>query len=228
MSLGSYELIFATVSLLLPGYIIDVILRTRRIRKSEESQIAFFRWLVLGTIAELFWLAPAFLVLAAHWDTDQELWRYIVEHRWWFTLGWIAAVLVWPFYVGWLLAEAERVYLSYRQAELRPAWWKTPATFVGRMVTAQGPINDDSAWDTKFTNVEQRDGGQWVLVELVDGGWVAGVFGPGSDASVDPNERDLYIADVRYTSFDQRLTGLGGPGGMLIPASRIHVIHFWE
>lgn len=223
MSVGSFELIFVTVSLLLPGYIINLILRTRRIRKSEESQIAFFRWLVLGTIAELPWLMAGFLLLAPHWDTDQQIWRYIVEHRWWFTVGWLTAVFAWPFLFGWLLAEAEAKYLQERGE--RAAWL---ATVVGRMVAAQGPINDDSAWDTKFTRVEQREGGQWILVELIDGGWVAGIFGEGSDASVDPQERDLYIADVRYTSFEERFPGLGDPGGILIPASRIRFIHFWE
>jgi hypothetical protein len=227
MSLDSFELIILTVSFLLPGYIIDLILRAERIRKSEESQIAFFRWLVLGTISNLPWLVIGFAFLAPHWDSNQELWDYVVDHRGWFVIAWVSIVFVWPVIVGRGLVKSERAYVRRRHKAGGADWSVWFAGFIGRMVATQGPINDDSSWDTKFSNLD-RSRGQWVLVELVDGDWIAGVFGEGSESSVDPNERDLYIADVRYTSFDARFPGLESQGGILIPPDQIKRIHFWE
>lgn len=224
MSLSSFELVFLTISLVLPGYAISLILRSRRIRKSEESQAAFFRWLVLGTIAELPWLIIGFLVLSPHWGTDRGVWNYIVDNRYPATLAWLLAVFVWPFVVGWVLGEAEAIYLLNRGRSTRR---NRLMSTTGRMVLAQSPINDDSSWDTKFTSLEGTEG-QWILVELVNGEWIAGVFGAGSDASVDPDERDLYIADVRYTSLAERFPGLERQGGILVPAGQIRIIHFWE
>lgn len=223
MSFGSFELAFLTITLLLPGYIIDLILRSKRIRKSEESQIAFFRWLVLGTVAELPWLVVGFLVLAPHSSNEQEAWAYIVDNRYAFALGWVIAIFAWPLVVGRLAAHSEAVYLERE----RDGFLHTCLAIIGRTVAAQAPINDDSAWDTKFTSLEGTQG-QWVLVELVDGTWIAGLFGQGSDASVDPNERDLYLARVLYTSLEEHFPGLERPGGVLIPAGQIRVIHFWE
>lgn len=222
MSLSSFELVFLTVSLLLPGYTINLILRSRRIRKSEKSQVAFFRWLVLGTIAELPWIIIGFLILSPHWVTDRGVWNYVVDSRYFATLAWLLAVFVWPFVVGWALGEAEAIHLQRGQGT-----WPRLLASIGRMVLAQSPINDDSSWDTKFTSLEGTEG-QWVLIELMNGEWIAGIFGSGSDASVDPTERDLYIADVRYTSIAERFPGLESPGGILIPAGQIRIIHFWE
>lgn len=63
---------------------------------------------------------------------------------------------------------------------------------------------------------------------LNDGGWVAGAFADGSYASIEPDERDVYISRVHFTSFDEQFPGLGSEGGMLIPASEIRLIRFWD
>lgn|GEM_PF-7071613 len=220
MTIGSYTIAFVTITLLMPGYMISLILIRHRRRKSEESQFTLFRWLALGTFSNLPWLIVGFLVLAPHWSTDREAWQFIVDHRLQAVIIWSFAVFIWPFILGDYLASAETRVVDGH------ARWRLDH-FIGSLVRAQAPINDDSSWDTKFTAIEGL-GGQWVLIVLTDDHWIAGVLGDGSDASVDPNERDLYLADVRYTSLDEQFPGLQRQGGVLIPAGQIRWIYFWN
>lgn len=220
MTIGSYAIAFVTITLLLPGYIVSLLLSAKRRRKSEETQFTLFRWFALGTVTELPWIIVGFLVLAPHWGTDREAWEYIAAHRWQAVIAWVIAVFVWPLLLGWYLVSAEQRHIDGRS-------WSSPDRFVGYLVAAQAPINDDSAWDTKFTEIEGVSG-QWVLIVLTSGDWIAGVLGKGSDVSVDPKERDLYIADVRYTSLDDRFSNLQRQGGVLIPAGQIRLIYFWQ
>jgi hypothetical protein len=220
VTIGSYMIAFVTITLLLPGYIVSLLLSMARRRKSEEAQFALFRWFVLGTICELPWLALGFLILAPHWKTDAAAWVYVTDHRFVATGLWVLAIFGWPFVVGRYLIRAEARWVKNKtQSRID--------RFVGQLVAAQGPINDDSAWDTKFTEIEGVSG-QWVLIVLISGDWIAGVLGKGSDVSVDPKERDLYIADVRYTSLDDQFPNLQRTGGILIPAGQIRLIYFWQ
>lgn len=204
MTVDSFQIAFLSVTLLLPGYIASLVLSARRARRREATEIEFFRWLALGAVCNAPWIMLSFLAAGDELRSDETAWAYAVDHRWWFVPWWTVAMFLWPWAVGWVLGRVQ-----------------------DRWIRSQSPRSGATAWQAKFIEVDKRHG-DWILVLLNDGGWVAGAFADGSYASIEPDERDVYISRVHFTSFDEQFPGLGSEGGMLIPASEIRLIRFWD
>lgn len=211
MTISSYQIALLTVTLLLPGYVVDVALTARKARRRQATELEFFRWLVYSVACNAPWLVVGLIVLGEDLGSERAAWDYVVEHRWQVGLGWLAAMFVWPALVGVMFARIHN----------------NPPPLLQPYVSRLYPESRASAWDAKFSEVDLRGGG-WMIVLLQDGGWVAGEFVRGSYASIEENQRDIYLARVDYTSFDADFPGLEREGGIYIPADQIRGIRIWD
>lgn len=209
MTITSFQVAFLTVTLLLPGYIASTVLAARRARRRDARELEFFRWLALGAVSIAPWLVFVFLVAGDRVGTERGAWQYAVDHRWIAAPLWLLVVFVWPFLVGEGLARLQN----------------QPGRLTRRYIR-QSARSHASAWDAKFSEMDQEPG-DWVLVILKDDNWVAGALADRSQASIEPGERDLYVSQVHYTSFDRGFGGVHAEGGMLLMADEIRVIRFW-
>jgi hypothetical protein len=82
-----------------------------------------------------------------------------------------------------------------------------------------------TAWDWHFSGLR---GYCYILVMLMDGGHVAGYFGPDSFASSDGGERDLYLEEEVDWTEEQGWKQRPERVGILIPAREIKCIEFWN
>lgn len=83
-----------------------------------------------------------------------------------------------------------------------------------------------NAWDWRFGLCHGRC---FMMVTLVDGAEVAGVFGEGSFASSDPAERDIYLEELWDVSDDGGAwTPRENRQGILLPAKEIRHVQFWS
>lgn len=80
-----------------------------------------------------------------------------------------------------------------------------------------------TSWDWIFSQTT----GVWVIVILKDGTKIAGVFQPGSFASSDPTERDLFLSNVYYYHEDAPWEPIPRNRGMLIRGDEIKYIQFF-
>ena len=81
-----------------------------------------------------------------------------------------------------------------------------------------------TAWDWKFSGSMKE---QWVLVTLKNGITFAGLFGRDSFAASNSEERDLYVQWI-YDINDDGTWAVPGKKGVLITASAVSTIEFWE
>lgn len=211
MTFGTFQIALLSVTLLLSGYIASGVLAARRARRRESTEIEFFRWLALGAVCNAPWVVLAFLIAGDQLRSQDTAWAFAVDHRVWIALVWLFAVFLWPVIVGEAFTRVQG----------------RPPRLIRRYVGSQSPASGATAWDSKFIEVNQRRG-DWVLVLLVDGGWIAGELAEGSYASIEPGERDLYVSKVHYTSLDDEFPGLGSEGGILILADQIRLVRFWD
>ena len=96
---------------------------------------------------------------------------------------------------------------------------------VGRRLLRRLQLNPvhamPTAWDWKLSNTTEA----WVLVVLKDDTRFAGLYGSGSFASSDPEERDLYIEKVY--EIDNKNFWHPRDNGVLIGSDEIRTIEFW-
>ncbi|HET7034158.1 MAG TPA: DUF6338 family protein [Thermomicrobiaceae bacterium] len=210
MTISGFQIAFYTITFLLPGYIASYVMGLQRSRLRNESQLEFIRWLALSTLCLAPVAALLFALAGGRFTSQHEVWIFAIRHRWYAALIWLATVLLLPVVVGKLLA-----------------WSQANPKGILRYFVTKHPQSHDTAWDARFASIDNK-AGDWVMVFLTDGGWLAGRLQEGSHASIDPEHRDLYISLVDYTSVDEDFTGLTRPGGgVYIPAARIRFIRFW-
>ncbi len=81
-----------------------------------------------------------------------------------------------------------------------------------------------TVWDWKFSGSMKE---QWVLVTLKNGITFAGLFGRDSFAASNSEERDLFVQWI-YDINDDGTWSVPGKKGVLIAASEVSTIEFWE
>lgn len=219
MEINGYEIAFFTVTFLVPGFIISrvwnvLIDRDPRVHQPETvHEIEFLRWLALSIASIAPILVVVFLIDGARFTSPSAVWAYALEYRGWAGIGWFLLVFIWPVVIGTLTAMLYRI-----------GWWIGPVESL-RVGDKGKETNPPSAWDNQF---KRATSGAYIFVILNDGNWIAGEFGPGSHASSDQRERDVYISTVHATSWDADLLDFDYQGGILIPSWKIQVIHFWN
>jgi hypothetical protein len=115
---------------------------------------------------------------------------------------------------GWIIV-GPAIFGSLLGLNASKGWTRRILSKLGIRVVDVMP----TAWDKTFGRLEAC----WVLVTLKDGSKIAGFCGPGSFASSDPKERDIYI---------ERMYGLGendvwqeiANRGVLVPSGEIRCI----
>ncbi|MCJ2007035.1 DUF6338 family protein [Methylobacterium sp. J-092] len=124
------------------------------------------------------------------------------------TLLWWCLLIVGPTAFGLLLGVAtQREWLRWTATKLKL-----------RMVH-----NTPTSWDWRFANCDRA---RFVMVTLVDGSTVVGIFGVGSFASTNPTERDIYIEELMDIADDGTWSYRVEPTGILIVAKEIRYIEF--
>ncbi len=126
--------------------------------------------------------------------------------HWWLIPAWFLLLFVVPALVGLLLG-----------LNIRRGWTKKLLERTG--INTVHPV--DSAWDWRFGGCSEC----WVLASLKDDTKWAGRLGPGSFASTDPSERDLYIEQV-YEIGDNN-QWIERSSGVWIAHGEIRTIEFW-
>jgi len=125
-------------------------------------------------------------------------------------LGWWAFIAVGPAIFGLILGVGTQ-----------KNWLRRLAQALGMRPIHSVPV----AWDWRFG----WDESCFVLVTLSNGDTVAGEFGPGSFASSDPAERDLYIEEIWDAPEDGGVwVKRSNRQGILLPAKEIRHVQFWS
>ena len=169
MTLNSFDILFYTLSFIVPGFILQSILSVFVPRKAVPTQISFLRFLTLSCFnyASCSWLI--YLIFQSDVFIDYSIRT---------ALAWGYIILLSPILLG-LFAG----YFSQKE-------------FIRKIFFSIGlnPIHViPTAWDYKFSNTKEA---VWLLITLLDGSTVAGLFGGKSFASSETDERDLYIQEV--------------------------------
>lgn len=212
MTISSFEILFYTITFLLPGYIIRAIrefLFPNRV--SRLKHLAFLRLLMYGAanfiVAMVFFSDAVMVGIQPLSDgetaTSVALGTFILSdnnlYRWGFVVFLQPAILG----VAWAVAiQSEGLIRLANIFGFRP------------------DLDDPSAWDFKF----RRSGdGTFVIVTLLDGTEIFGDFGMNSYASSSPDERDIFIEEIRksdWSRFDE-------PSGIWISGEDVKRIEFF-
>lgn len=124
---------------------------------------------------------------------------------------WWALILIGPALFGMLLGIG-----------VQHGWLRWLAHRLGLRPIHSVPV----AWDWRFGACR---GSCFVLVTLANGDTVAGIFGPGSFASSDPAERDIYLEELWDVPDDGGAwTRRDNRQGILLPAKEIRHVQFWS
>lgn len=171
MKFGSLSLIFYTVTILLPGFIIHNTLNYLIPRKGLDKRNLLFKVLLYSSL-------PLSLFLFIFGDGLQESgisYILVSESR---LFGWVGIVLILPVILAVLWAQ---VLISDKIRETLIGWGYFPLR------------PEPSAWDYKFHNTQEE---RYVIVKLSTGKEVRGLYSGNSCSSSNAQERDIYLEDL--------------------------------
>ncbi|MCG2685143.1 MAG: DUF6338 family protein [Planctomycetales bacterium] len=201
MELSSLEAVFYAINFLVPGFIIELMLSALVPRRTEPEKLLLVRFLTFSCLNHALWSWLIILVLQAEFFTKHPIRSAI---------AWAVVILISPILLGLLIGCLHQRNLI-RKALQRLGF--NPLHVI------------PTSWDWKFSNIQQP---VWVLVTLMDGSSVCGLFGSGSFASTDPQDRDLYIQEVWRHNKDGRSLIVERTDGIIIRGDSIKHIEFWR
>lgn len=200
MTISNLDMIFYTLSFVVPGFICDSVLASIIPRRSEGKERLFLRYLTLSGLNYAFWVWLIYLLLRVDFFRQNP----IVS-----ALSWFLIIFVSPILLGLILGK-----------QSSKGWIRRFLMRLG--INTIHPI--PSAWDFFFSTTPPV----WMLVTLKDGSQVAGLFGSRSFASSDQDERDLYIEEMYKIGTDAPWEKVQSTRGIFITGSEIKHIEFWE
>lgn len=186
------------IGFLIPGFVWSTVLSSLVPRRARAPQLRYLEFIALSCVNHGLWCWLLLLILRQ---------SFVAAHPYW-TAGFLFGII--------FLSPVGLGLVTVWMRQMRAA-----ARFLERLGfrTLQP---EPTAWDWHFS----RGKPYWVLVTLKDGSRVYGLYGLGSFAGDDPNERDLYLE----TQFRPTDTGEWAPmedsGGVLIKGHEIAVIEF--
>lgn len=191
------------LALVLPGFIW---LRTQaafvpRQRVSWSETLLEFAAYSIANYA--FWM----LLFPAEQPEAIEVWQLTALQ----IIGWLCVLFVGPFFGGAITGIARRKrWLPSLLAQLR----LVPSIDTGH----------PDAWSKAFSNSDP----QLAVVGLKNGERVTGAFGMGSDASIDPANRDLFLERCYSEDENGDLESESLSQGIYIPADEIRYVKFYR
>ena len=200
MTIDSLDVVFYTLSFVVPGFIWYSALVTVVPRKTEEKEISFLRYLTLSCLNYALWSWLVYLLLKSD---------FFIGHNIRSSVAWFVIIFISPSVFGLIFGKLSDKDWSRR--------------FLMRLGLNQiHPI--PTAWDYYFSRTEPV----WILVTMKDSSQVGGFFGERSFASSDPNERDLYIQEVLKINQDGPWQRIPDNNGILVRGDEIKHIEFWK
>jgi len=201
MTFEAFEAVFYTLAFLVPGFIVDSTLSMLVPRRAQQEKLFLLRFLTFSCFnyALCSWLIYLIFKL-----------RVFATYPVLAAIAWAIVILVAPIAIGLCLGKLNQKEI------IRKALQQLGFNPVHVIPTS---------WDWKFSTIERP---LWVLVTLVDGTYVCGLFGSKSFASSEPTERDLYVQEV-YSIDDQgHWQRVARSEGVWIRADQIRHIEFWR
>ncbi|MGI8382540.1 DUF6338 family protein [Priestia megaterium] len=166
MTISNFNVLFLTLSFVIPGFIIDSIYRKCVPKKDEQGQSALLRFLWYSCFNHGIWLCLIYYLYRI---------KFYEKHLISLGIIWIFITFVSPIILGFLLS-----YLQNRD-------------IIRNIIQRLGinPIHTvPTSWDYVFSNLS---GESWVTIYLEDGTILHGSFSHRSFASSIPTEKDIFL-----------------------------------
>jgi hypothetical protein len=201
MTINSLDIVFLTCVFLIPGYIIQEIIALFCPPKAIGDAKSFLSNLLYSIINCAIW----------SW-AYQLLFNSQVKY---------ASILFWIIILAITLLGAILLGFTIGILKNKDLFRKLIIKITKK--TIMHPI--PTSWDYKFSKI---DYGNWIIVRLVDGKQVAGLYSSNSFSSSEVNERDLYIEEVYLINSNNEWIKQERTDGILINASEIRTIEFFK
>lgn len=200
MTIAGFEMVFYTLSFVVPGFILYSVIASIVPRKTEEKELSLLRYLILSCVNYAVWSWLIYLLFKLDFFTQHPIRS---------ALAWSLIIFLSPVVLGLLFGKLSSI-----------DWSRKLLAHFGLV-----PIHPiPTAWDYLFSKTEPV----WLLVTMKDGSQIAGFFGGTSFASSDPSERDLYIQEVYKVIQDGPWQKIPDNKGILIKAEEIKHLEFWK
>ncbi len=170
--IDSADVVFYTFSFLVPGYIIEEIMRTLMPLKQQEVGIRILRCLAYSVFNYVIWFSWGLRILNKNMESDNPMYWVIVA------LAVIITGVITGFVLGFIRSK-ELIYKGFNKV------------FRIFNVTLTHPI--PAAWDYVFKNLRE---GAYLIIRMDNEKIIRGKFYTSSMASSDETYRDIYIEDV--------------------------------
>lgn len=169
MTLSGFETVFYTLTFLVPGFLLYWAMSMIAPQASERPHSAFLRFLALSCFNYALWSWLIWLIFRS---------TFFVDHAIRSAFAWMGIILLSPIVLGILMG-----YFQQRD-------------IIRRLFQSVGlnPVHGiATSWDYRFSRASTA---VWVLVTLIDGSRIGGLFGSNSFASSSAAERDIYLQEI--------------------------------
>lgn len=200
MTFGSLDVVLFTLAFVVPGFIIESIVSALLPRKVEDSKLLLLRFLTYSCVNHALWWWLIGLLLQSESPAS---------HPCVAGFAWFLIVFISPIFLGLVWAK-----LNQRGVIRATLQW-----------LGFDPVHViPTAWDWKFSTTQPV----WIMVTLMDGSTVCGLFGSNSFASSAPEERDLFIEQVYRLDEGLRWKPVENSDGILLRDGEIKYVEFRE
>lgn len=200
MTVTSFEMVFYTLSFVVPGFILYSVIASIVPRKIEEKEMSLLRYLILSCVNYAVWSWLIYLLFKLDFFTQHPIRS---------ALAWSLIIFLSPVILGLLFGKLSSI-----------DWSRKLLSHFGMVPIHPVP----TAWDYIYSKTEPV----WLLVTMKDGSKVAGFFGDKSFASSDASERDLYIQEIFRIVQDGPWQKIPDNRGILIKSDEIKHVEFWK
>ena len=197
MQIKSMEVVFYTAIFLLPGYIVEEMIRAIMPKKQYSEGIIFLRYLAYSIINLAIWSWLYFLIM-----------KYITNAT---IVYWIAIVLA---TVMSSLVTGAVLGVKRKKECIRRIFSKCG-------LQIEHPI--PTAWDYKFSETQDF---RWVIIRLANDEMVYGKYANNSFTSSDESYRDIYLEEVYILDDENNWILAERSDGIWISPNEIKSIEF--
>lgn len=197
MTLESFDIFYYTLAFIVPGFVMNMAYSVS-VPQKIAGDTALPRFLYFSCIHYALWSWFFYISAKTNFSTIHPV-RYAAF--------WVFIILVSPYLLGLItgaLSKKDVFRNALQQLGINP---------ISAIPTA---------WDYKFS----RTGPRWVIVSLIDGCMVAGLFGSDSFASSEADERDIYLEKVFCIDEKGAWVMADRTDGILIKGDQIRTIEF--
>jgi len=197
LQIESMEIVCYTAIFLLPGYIVEEMIRVIMPKKQYSEGIIFLRYLAYSIINLAIWSWLYFLIMKYLGNATIVYWMTLV-------LATVISSLVTGTILG-VIRKKECIRLFFSKCGLQ----------------VEHPI--PTAWDYKFSEINDF---RWVIINLVNDEIVYGKYANNSFTSSDESYRDIYLEEVYILDDENNWKLAERSDGIWISPNEIKSIEF--